>query len=111
MLKGRISKAARNYGFGGMVAPANEEMQQGINNFAAAHANTVATVNGLQQQNTQLGQMLQISQQQMAAMQMQTDKMQLAVMTTQPPQYNPPQYNNYGRRGGGSGGHGGRCVS
>ena len=57
-LKSQVSQTARSYGFGGMAILSQEGMQQGINNFAAAHANTVATVSGLQQQGTQPRQML-----------------------------------------------------
>ena len=44
-LKQRTANAARNFGFGG--AAMESEIQQGINNFANAHAQTIATVNGL----------------------------------------------------------------
>ena len=91
-LKQRTANAARNFGFGG--AAVDEEIQQGINNFASAHAQTIATVNGLQQQNAQLAQMLQQSQQQMAAMQI-----QVAAMATTPAQQSN-NWNNYGGRGG-----------
>ena len=48
-LKQRTANAARNFGSGGVVM--EDEIQKGINNFADAHVQTVATVNGLQQQN------------------------------------------------------------
>ena len=52
LLKQRTANAARNFGFGGAVTEG--EIQKGINNFANAHTQIVATVNGLQQQNAQL---------------------------------------------------------
>ena len=70
------------------------KIQKGINDFADAHMQTVAMVNGLQQQNAQLAQMLQQRQQQMAAMQI-----QMATMATAPPQHNN-NWNGYGGRGG-----------
>ena len=61
-------------------------------------------MNGLQEQNTQLGQLLQNSQQQMAAIQAQMNQMQFAA-AMQPTNYS----NSYGgRRNGGWGGQGGR---
>ena len=71
-------------------------MQQGVNDFANAHAQTVATMSGLQQQNTQLGQLLQNSQQQVAAMQAQMNQLQIAA-AVQPPSYT----NNYSGSGNG----------
>ena len=91
-LKQQTANAARNFGFGG--AAVDEEIQQGINDFASAHAQTIATINGLQQQNAQLAQMLQQSQQQMAAMQV-----QVAAMATNTAQQRN-NWNNYGGRRG-----------
>ena len=92
-LRQRVSSAASKYGFGGGAAEL-QQMQQGVNNFANAHAQTVATMSGLQQQNTQLGQLLQNSQQQVAAMQAQMNQLQIAA-AVQPPSYT----NNYSGRG------------
>ena len=94
-LKRRVSSAASKYGFGGRATEL-QQMQQGVNDFANAHAQTVATMNGLQEQNTQLGQLLQNSQQQVAAIQAQMNQMQLAA-AMQPVNYT----SGYGGRGNG----------
>ena len=45
-LRQRVSSAASKYGFGGGAAEL-QQMQQGVNNFINAHAQTVATMSGL----------------------------------------------------------------
>merc|ERR1712197_332666 len=56
--KQRMQRTARQFGFGGTSVQEQASMQEGVNNFASAHANTVATVRGLQQQNAQMQQVL-----------------------------------------------------
>ena len=55
------SNAARNFGFGG--AAQEGKIQQGINDFADAHLQSISTDHSLQQQNAQLSSMLQQNQQ------------------------------------------------
>ncbi len=56
-LKHKTSKAAQHFGFG-MNSHEQINDQEGINDFASAHAATVATVTSLQQQNAQLNKLL-----------------------------------------------------
>ena len=73
-------------------------MQEGINHFANAHAQTIATVSGLQQHNAKMSKVLPIIQQQMANLATELGQMQMANQAAPPPQ----QFtNNYGGRGGG----------
>ena len=82
--------------------------QEGINDFANAHAATVATVTGLQQQNATLQELLPVMQQQINAMctQMANMHMANATNTTPPPNYQNFGYQGRGGRGGGRGGKG-----
>ena len=92
-LKRKTSKAARKLGFG-MNAQEQDNYQEGINNFTSAHAATITTVMGLQQQNAQLNQILPTRTQHKIAMYTQLVNMHMsnAIKNVPPTQ----DYQHYG---------------
>ncbi len=108
-LKRKTSKAARKLGFG-MNAQEQDNYQEGINNFTSAHAATITTVMGLQQQNAQLNQILPTRTQHKIAMYTQLVNMHISnAITNVPPTQAYQHYGWGGRvqggRGSGQGGH------